>query len=140
VRVVLDASVVVGWFTHQPHSEDAIPWLAALLAEPRAFLVPDLLPHEVLGALARIGAKQPAGWAVRAYERFLALPMRTVPTTPAISLRALELSRNLRVGGWDAVYLAHAETAGVPWLTADRRVLRRLAKDTRVAPLASTSP
>jgi predicted nucleic acid-binding protein len=140
VKVVLDASVVVGWFTAQPHSRAAEPWLHALVRDPRSIGVPDLLSFELLGALARVGARQPEGWSRRAYERFLALPLRPLATTRAIAGRALELSATLRIAGWDAVYLAHAEAAGVPWLTADRKVVRRLRGDARLAPLADTPP
>jgi hypothetical protein len=35
----------------------------------------------------------------------------------------------------DAIYLAHVEAIGAPWLTADARILRRLGKDERVRPL-----
>jgi predicted nucleic acid-binding protein len=41
------------------------------------------------------------------------------------------------VAGYDAVYLAHAESLGLRWLTADRKVLRRLGRDSRVMPLGS---
>lgn len=140
MKAVLDASVVVGWFTDQPHAADAVPWLRALVRAPTEVAVPDLLSFEVLGAFARLGAKQPSGWASRAYARFLALPLHVVPTTPALAARALDLSRELRLAGWDAVYLAHAESIGAPWLTADRKVLRRLGRDRRVASLATTPP
>ena len=49
--------------------------------------------------------------------------------------RALELSFELRIAGYDAVYVAHAEALGCPWLTADRRILRRLGKDSRIRAL-----
>ena len=42
---------------------------------------------------------------------------------------------DVRIAGYDAVYVAHAEALRVPWLTADRRVLRRLGKDARVQAL-----
>lgn len=140
MRVVLDASVAVGWFTDQPHSAAAVPWLRALARAPHDLAVPDLLPFEVLGAFARLDQRRDPGWPARAYERFLALPLRVVATTPTIASRSLELSRTLRIAGWDAVYLAHAEALGVPWLTADRKILRRLARDPRVAALGTTPP
>jgi predicted nucleic acid-binding protein len=58
-----------------------------------------------------------------------------VSTDAKLFDRALALSAELRIAGYDAVYVAHAEALGVPWLTADRRVLRRLAKDARVQAL-----
>jgi predicted nucleic acid-binding protein len=61
--------------------------------------------------------------------------MRLLPTDQAIAKRALWLSRELRIAGWDAVYLAHAESLGTSWITADQRLVRRLAGDPRVEPL-----
>jgi predicted nucleic acid-binding protein len=49
--------------------------------------------------------------------------------------RALELSREIEMGGYDALYLAHAEALRIPWLTADGKVLRRLGNDERVRAL-----
>lgn len=103
MRVVLDASVAVGWFTDQPHSAAAVPWLRALARDPHHLVVPDLLPLEVLGAFARLAQRRDPGWPVRAYERFSALPLRVVATTPAIASRSLELSGTLRIAGYPRV-------------------------------------
>jgi predicted nucleic acid-binding protein len=72
---------------------------------------------------------------MRCFDRFERLGMRTLPTTLALFQRASEMSRELRIGGYDAVYLALAEGLGIPWLTADEKALRRLRKDRRVLAL-----
>lgn len=137
---ILDASVVIGWFADQPHSAAAEPWLHAIVREPTLVVAPDLIRFEVHGALARLGARRASDWSRTAYARFERLAIDQVPTTSAHFARALDLARQLRIGGWDAVYLAHAEAARAKWLTADARVLRRLGRDARVASLAQTSP
>ena len=135
-RLILDASVALRWFVDQPGSEAAASWLKVFAYDPEVFLAPDILRFEVFGALARLQPRRDPDWSVRCFERFDRLGIRTLPTDMALFRRALALSRNLSVAGYDALYLAHAESLGLRWLTADQRALRRLRGDARVMPLA----
>lgn len=136
MTVLVDASVVLRWFVEQPGGDEALAWLQRSVAEPDLMCAPDLLRFEVHGALARLQPRRDPAWATRCFDRFDRLGLRTLPTTRALFARAFELSRTLSVGGYDAVYLAHAEDLGVPWLTADEKALRRLVGDPRVMPLS----
>lgn len=133
--VVVDASVVLRWFVQQDGHEQAVQWLHRFVTDPALLIAPDLLRFEVHGALARLTPKRDPGWARRSFQRFDRIGIRMVNTDATLFDRALALSAELRIGGCDAVYVAHAEALGVPWLTGDRRVLRRLAKDARVQSL-----
>ncbi len=133
--VVVDASVVLRWFVQQDGHEQAAHWLHRFVTDPALLIAPDLLRFEVHGALARLTPKRDPSWARRSFQRFDRIGIRMVSTDAKLFDRALALSAELRIGGYDAVYVAHAEALGVPWLTADRRVLRRLAKDARVQSL-----
>ena len=133
--VVVDASVVLRWFVVQEGHQQAVDWLRRFVLDPDLLVAPDLLRFEVHGALARLTPKRDAGWARRSFERFDRFGIRTVSTDGKLFDRALALSAELRIAGYDAVYVAHAEALRVPWLTADRRVLRRLGKDARVQAL-----
>jgi predicted nucleic acid-binding protein len=135
MTIVLDASVALRWFVKQPDHETAATWLRRFVAEPDLFVAPDLLRFEVCGGLARLQPQRDPTWASECFERFDRLGIRTFPTTMALFRRAIDLSRELRVGGYDAIYLAHAESLGLRWLTADSRALRRLKGDPRVQPL-----
>ena len=140
MRHVVDASVVLRWFVVQePGAEAAVEWLERLTEDADSLVGPDLLRFEVLGALARLQPPRDPDWAGRAFGRFERLGLRLLPTDEEIALRALELSRELRVGGYDAVYLAHAESLGTSWLTADQRVARRLEGDPRITSLFAPS-
>jgi len=132
---VIDASVALKWFVAQPGHEAAALWLRRYVQNPRLFIAPDLFRFEVHGALARLQRGQEVGWAERCFERLDRLGLRTLPTTMPLFRRAHELAREVPMGGYDAVYLAHAEQLEVPWLTADERILRRLAGDPRVRAL-----
>jgi predicted nucleic acid-binding protein len=135
MRVLLDASVALRWFVDQPGHARAAQWLTRFAADPELLVAPDLLRFEVFGALCRLAAKKDEDWAWRCFARFERLGVRTLPTTMPLFGRASELSQELRIGGYDAIYLAHAEALGVPWLTADAKALRRLKKDARVLAL-----
>ncbi|HEY3233917.1 MAG TPA: type II toxin-antitoxin system VapC family toxin [Polyangiaceae bacterium] len=135
MTVVVDASVVVRWFVAQPGHAKAAGWLERFVSEPELLVAPDLLRFEVFGALCRLQSPSDPGWVMRCFDRFERLGMRTLPTTLALFQRASEMSRELRIGGYDAVYLALAEGLGIPWLTADEKALRRLRKDRRVLAL-----
>ena len=133
---VVDASVVLRWFAPQePGNAEARQWFARFIADADLFVAPDVLRFEVLGGLARLQVTYEEGWAERSFSRFERLGLRLLTTDMEIAERALQLSRELKVGGYDAVYLAHAESLGMSWLTADRRVVRRLAGDPRIEPL-----
>lgn len=132
---VVDASVVVRWFVDQEGHEAAKEWLRRLAEDPLLLVAPDLLRFEVFGVLARLQPRSDWGWAERCLERFDALGIRTLPTTLPMYRRSFLFARTLRISGWDAIYLTHAESLGTSWLTADQKALRRLADDPRVLPL-----
>jgi predicted nucleic acid-binding protein len=137
--MVVDASVVLRWFVIQePGAAESLLWLERLRENARLLVAPDLIRFELLDALARLQVSQLPDWAGRAFQQFERLGMRLLPTDGDIALRALQISRELRVAGWDAVYLAHAESLGTSWLTADERILRRLTGDPRIVSVFST--
>jgi predicted nucleic acid-binding protein len=133
---VVDASVVLRWFVAQePGAAEALEWLHRFTEDADLLVGPDLLRFEVLGALARLQPPRNPDWSARAFDRFERLGLRLLPTDHEIALRALRLSQELRIAGYDAVYLAHAESLGTSWLTVDQRLVRRLAGDPRLEPL-----
>jgi len=133
--IVVDASVVLRWFVTQPGHEQAASWLERFADDPELLVAPDLLRFEVFGGLCRLQAARDTGWAWHCFSRFERLGMRMIPTSLELFERAAELSQQIRMGGYDAVYLAHAESLQTRWLTADERALRRLAGDPRVQSL-----
>ena len=80
---VLDASVALRWFVHQPGSEAAAAWLRRLVDDPDLLVAPDLLRFEVFGGLSRLQPRQEKGWAARCFMRFDRLGVRSLPSTRA---------------------------------------------------------
>ena len=135
MTVVVDASVVLLWFVEQPGHAAAADWLRRFADSPEVLVAPDLLRFEVFGGLCRLQSPHDASWATRCFDRFERLGLRMLPTSLPLFHEAARLSRDIRLGGYDALYLAHAESLGVPWLTADQRALRRLRGDPRALAL-----
>lgn len=136
MMLVVDASVVLRWFVAQePGATEAAAWLRRFASDPRVLVAPDLLRFELYGALARLQIGEDASWAERRLERFTRLGLRLLPTTADLMARGFTLSRELSIAGYDALYLAHAESLATAWLTADARVLRQLKGDRRVRAL-----
>jgi predicted nucleic acid-binding protein len=86
-------------------------------------LGPDLLRIEVASVLRRHGAKGhlTPPQADAAIRDLLAFPITVYPTAPLLG-RVWELRSN--VTAYDGCYVALAEVAGVPLLTADRRLAK----------------
>jgi predicted nucleic acid-binding protein len=131
-RAIVDASVVIRWFVRQPGHEAAAVWLRRLAMDSDLLWAPDLLRFEVFGALARLQPRNDAGWATTAFGRFERLGLVIRPTSLTLYARAMALSRELGVAGYDAIYLAHAEETDRVWLTADDKAGRQLAGHPRL--------
>lgn len=105
----------------------------------RELCAPELLYLEVLSALRRLvadGEASPAR-AQEAVEDLLDLPLRTYPHRVLLP-RIWQLRHNL--SSYDAAYVCLAEglsDAGVPLLTADRRLARAIRTHTAVEVLAA---
>ena len=130
--VVLDVSILVKGITFEEHSEEA----CALLATPRRFLAPDLMPIEFGNVLWK---KVQRGLMVReeAMEAQRALaslcPVRILPSA-IYHERALAIALAHGRSFYDSLYLAVAEMEGGVFVTADERLVNGL-KET---PLASS--
>jgi predicted nucleic acid-binding protein len=135
--VVVDASVCLRWFVEQKGHEEATERLRRFIADPDELVGPDLLRFELFGGLCRLQPRRDPTWAARSFDRFVRLGVRSLPTTRDLFERAAELSRTLKIAGYDAIYLAHAEDLSIPWLTADEKALRRLRRDPRVQSLVA---
>jgi predicted nucleic acid-binding protein len=123
--VVVDASVAVKWVVAEPGSEAAL----ALRRRhgPAGLLAPELLAVEcanILWRKARLGElsarEARVAGAVLARAGVALLPVRL----PA----ALDLALRLGHPAYDCAYLALALERGLPFATADARLLRRLAE------------
>ncbi|MDZ4761420.1 MAG: type II toxin-antitoxin system VapC family toxin [Alphaproteobacteria bacterium] len=119
---VLDASVVVRWFTADSLSDAALGCRTRFVG-----VAPDLLPIEVANALrlyCRTEKLDPS--AVAAAVNGLAGQLTIVPSQPLLTT-AFGLAVQLDHSVYDCLYAALALHEAIPLVTADRRFMKKLA-------------
>lgn len=122
---VVDASVALKWFiAEEPHGLEA----ERLVKSGEVLIAPDLLVAETCNAgwrllrLARIAYEQLERIAT-ALPRFIAQFEPAAPLAP----RAVAIAAQLDHPVYDCLYLAVAEVRQAPLVTADGRLLAKLA-------------
>lgn len=121
--VILDASVIVGWFLPDEVDPEADRLRQAILASPDAAIVPRVCWMEVAHALVRASRRgrlpgPAAASATAALEELMTLiPAHDVD--PAASMR---LALDIGSGAFDASYLVLARSTDQPLLTRDHRL------------------
>lgn len=121
---VVDASVALKWFVE----EDGSPQAAELLARGEQLIAPDLIIAEACNAAWK--AVRAGFMLAEQHDRLAArLPSVLDELVPSASLaaRASVIARILDHPVYDCFYLALAEQRVARLVTADRRLLRRLA-------------
>jgi predicted nucleic acid-binding protein len=122
--LVVDASVAVKWFLDEPGDREA----RALVERSEALIAPELIVAEVLNAIWK---RLLAGDAdIRQGPRVAAvLPkvLAQIRSLGPLAARALEIAAELRHPAYDCFYLALAEERRTQLVTADRRLISRLA-------------
>jgi len=121
---VVDASIAVKWVIPEELSDRA----DRLRAGYDEMLAPDLLLTEVANALWKKTARREI-LPVEADGAFALVVESGIdlrPTAPLLA-RAMQFARRLNHPVYDCVYLALAERERASFITADRRLLRRVS-------------
>ncbi len=128
-EAVVDASVVAKWVVEEDHSAKAL-----LLLQYDARYAPDHWQAEAVNVL---WSKVFTGdlMAADAQERMTVLLRAPVIGTPIADLmpRAFAISASCSMTIYDSLYVALAEKRDIPLVTADGRLIRRLAGDPGLA-------
>jgi len=121
---VVDASVIIKWYV--PEDDFAA---ARALRVPRVRLsAPDLLFIElsnILWKIVRRGDMQPAR-AIEIIEEIVASPFITY-TNQSLARDAIDLAMTTDVSAYDASYVALAMRLNVQCITADQKLVQKLA-------------
>jgi predicted nucleic acid-binding protein len=129
---VVDASVAAKWYLKD---EDHIAPSLALLYSYEHGVIPLAAPHfiryEVARSLLRAGQQNRLTEedARRQVEHFLGLQIHMQDDPDSRLMAAQTLSLRLRVGFYDALYLALAHELGFRFVTADAELYRRARDD-----------
>ncbi len=121
--LIIDASVALKWVIPEVLSDKA----DRLRAGDDELLAPDLLLVEVANALWKktAGREISPAEADRAFDLVSESGIDLRPTAPLLT-RAMHIARRLNHPVYDCVYLALADREHASFVTADRRLLRRI--------------
>jgi len=125
MTVVVDASVAVKWVIPEELSDKA----EAVRSRAERLLAPDLLLAEAANALWKkmVRREITAREASQALQLVMTAGLDLRPSGPLLD-QALRLARRLGHPVYDCIYVALAQAEGATLITADRRLLSRLAK------------
>jgi len=127
--MIVDASVIVGWFLPDEQSAERDELRETILASSDGAAVPGVCWMEVAHALVRAlrrGRLPPeaAGPAAATLEELMTL----IPTRDVDPGAALRLALDIGSGAFDAAYLVLARDSDEPLVTHDRRLAELAAK------------
>jgi predicted nucleic acid-binding protein len=127
-RYVVDASVAVKWVIDEPGADQALRLRRHVLSAPELLIAECaniVWKKARLGELTEPEASLAAGLISRS-------DIELIPMRP-LTRRAVELAILLDHSAYDCMYLALAEATGCPFVTADARLLRKLALERTAA-------
>lgn len=140
MSLVLDANVIVKWYTKEPWSERAAKLKDAYVRGRVRLVEPTLALYEVGNAIHR----SPQFGPREAQEgcRSVALFLRGVEEAPtpdeAAAIQAL--ARRVGLTYYDACYVHLAQKHRIPLVTADDKVATKAAKTAKIIPLRAWRP
>ncbi len=130
--VVLDTSVIVKWVRQEEVlAGEALAGRRRFLEGEISVIEPDLAAYELANVLRYKGdltTEQVKEAAASLYE----MGFEWFSLTPAVLLRAVEIARGFDVPVYDAAFLATAEAVDAAMVTADDRLVLRVASLTSV--------
>lgn len=122
---IIDPSVAIKWFVHEPGRESALSILQELLDSPEKFAVPELFFFELIHVFHRVLPK-PSQKHIELFEQLFDIGLPRFAMT-------IELNRQIRrlqkrgLSGYDAAYVALAKQLKGRWLTFDHKAHARIA-------------
>ncbi|HEX3130348.1 MAG TPA: type II toxin-antitoxin system VapC family toxin [Thermoanaerobaculia bacterium] len=125
---VVDASVGIKLFVDEELSEEATILFDGLLQEPPVHLyIPDLFYPECANILWKYVRRYnfSADEARDSIRTLLSLSLRPISSSLFLS-DALNLALDREVSAYDACYVALADNLGIPLVTADNKLVRKL--------------
>lgn len=127
MKYVLDSSVAIKVVLPEADSAKATALLSDFQSHVHELVSPDVFPIEVAHALTRAERRKilNEGEAIHKLGHLLSIRPAFRPYLPLLP-RAVELSSQMRIGVYDALYVALAEQEGCDLVTADTKLINSL--------------
>jgi predicted nucleic acid-binding protein len=123
-EVIIDASVVIKWFSQEEGSERAVQVRNDHIEGKTNLIAPDLLIYEILNAL-RFKKGFDAPTVAQAVNDLLDLRLDIMTPIREVTNKSSELAYKYDITSYDSYYLALGETLGIKVLTADDRLYKK---------------
>lgn len=123
--IILDASIVVKWFSEEEYTEKALAIRERIRMGEERVIVPDLLLYELANAL-KYNPSFDANDVSDALTSILDMDLEIVTPIPEIINLAVALAFDYNITVYDAFYIALAKDLELTFITADRRLCERV--------------
>ena len=123
--IILDASVVVKWFSEEEYTEKALAIRERIRMGEERVIVPDLLLYELANAL-KYNPSFDANDVSDALTSIFDMDLEIVTPIPEIINLAVALAFEYNITVYDAFYIALAKDLELTFITADRRLCERV--------------
>ena len=123
--IVLDASVVVKWFSEEEYTDKALEIRERIRMGGERVVVPDLLLYELANAL-KYNPSFDANDVSDALTSIFDMDVDIVTPIPEIINSAVTLAFEHNITVYDAFYLALAKEIEFTFITADGRLYKRV--------------
>lgn len=122
--LVLDASVIVKWFTKEQKREEAIKIRDKFIAGEIEIFVPDLVLYEISNAL-RYNPNFNNEDINLAIDSLLNMELNIIVPTEEIIKKSVEISYLTKSSVYDSTYFALAKLMNFYFITADMKLFER---------------
>ena len=123
--IILDASVVVKWFSEEEYTEKALAIRERIRMGEERVIVPDLILYELANAL-KYNPNFDANDVSDALTSIFDMDLEIVTPIPEIINLAVALAFEYNITVYDAFYIALAKDLELTFITADRRLCERV--------------
>jgi predicted nucleic acid-binding protein len=124
--IILDASVVVKWFSEEEYTDKALEIRERIRMGEEKVVVPDLLLYELANAL-KYNPNFDANDVSDALTSIFDMDMDIVTPIPETINSAVTLAFEYNITVYDAFYVALAKETELTFITADRRLCERVS-------------
>jgi predicted nucleic acid-binding protein len=121
---VLDASVVIKWFSEEEYTEKAVKLREDFFRGELELAVPDLLLYEVLNAL-RYNPDFDENDVVEAVDSLFDIEISIIVPTQHVIKTAINLAYSQKITIYDAFYIALAKDIEFILITADYKLYQK---------------
>ncbi len=125
-KIILDASVVIKWFTQEVGSEKALKYLYLIKESKRYLILPQLFFYEIGNIL--ISKQASMKDAIYVITQLNNLPIEQEPTGHSSFRKVFQNAQELKITFYDASYITLMQQEDCEFVTADKNLYEKVRK------------